>query len=89
MGRYIRAIFDSDDVLSQLRTVQAVVTHLETFPVQRARAACRRAEHFGSYGYATLKNILRQGLDLESLPEPASPSLPDPRFARPASQWRN
>ncbi len=30
VGRYVRATFDADDVLSQLRTVQAVVTHLET-----------------------------------------------------------
>ena len=37
---------------SQLRTVQAIVTHLETFPVERARAACRRAQHYGSYTYA-------------------------------------
>ena len=91
VGRYVRAIFDSDDVLSQLRAVQAIVTHLETFPVERARAACRRAEHFGSYGYGALKNILRRGLDLEPLPEAASPTgaQPAPRFARPASQWNH
>jgi hypothetical protein len=92
VGRYVRAIFDSDDVLSQLRTVQAVVTHLSSYPAERAQAACRRAEHFGSYGYAALKNILRRGLDLEPLPAttaPASPSLSAPRFARPASHWRN
>jgi transposase len=91
VGRYVRAIFDSDDVLSQLRLVQAVVTHLEAYPVERARAACRRAEHFGSYGYRALKSILQKGLDLEPLPDdaPGSPSLASPRFARPASQWRN
>jgi hypothetical protein len=78
-------------VLSQLRLVQAVVTHLEAYPVERARAACRRAEHFGSYGYRALKSILQKGLDLEPLPDdaPGSPSLASPRFARPASQWRN
>jgi transposase len=92
VGRYVRAIFDADDVLSQLRTVQAVVTHLETFPVERARAACRRAERFGSYGYGALKTILRRGLDLEPLADnpPPQPSLPAPRFARdPSSQWPN
>ena len=89
--RYVSAIFDSDDVLAQLRRVQAIVTHLESFPVERARAACRRAEHFGSYGYGALKNLLRQGLDLEPLPgvaPPASIASP-PRYARPASQWRH
>jgi hypothetical protein len=90
VGRYVRAIFDSDQTLSQLRVVQAVVTHLGTFPVERARAACRRAEHFGSYSYRSLKNILRDGLDREPLPQSAtSPSLPAPRFARPAAHWRH
>lgn len=90
VGRYIRAVFDSDDVLSQLRAVQGIVTHLETFPVERARGACRRAEHFASYGYGALKNILRRGLDLEPLTEPTTAqSTTTPRFARPASHWSN
>ena len=91
VGRYIRAVFDSDDVLSQLRAVQGIVTHLETFPVERAQGACRRAEHFASYGYGALKNILRRGLDFEPLPEPtpATATGATPRFARPASHWRN
>jgi transposase len=90
VGQYVRTIFDSDDVLSQLRTVQAIVTHLETFPAQRARAACQRAAHYGSYGYRTLKTILRRGLDLEPTPEDtsAAPALPTPRFARPPA-WRH
>lgn len=33
----MREVFDSDDVLSQLRQVQAIVTHLERFPVDRAK----------------------------------------------------
>jgi hypothetical protein len=90
VGQYVRTIFDSDDVLSQLRTVQAIVTHLETFPVHRARAACQRAAHYGSYGYGSLKTILRRGLDLEPLPEhkPAEPPLTTPRFAR-LPVWRH
>ena len=85
------AIFDSDDVLSQLRAVQAIVTHLETFPKERACAACLRAEHFGGYSYRTVRNILRQGLDLEPLPEalPPPPASPAPRFARPQHHWRH
>ena len=42
VARYVHEVFESDDVLSQLRTVQASVTHLETFPGERARAACAR-----------------------------------------------
>jgi len=63
------AIFDSDDVLYQLRKVQAVVRHLESFPPERARAAARRALRFGCLNYRDIKSILRKGLDLEPLPE--------------------
>lgn len=83
---YVRAVFDSDDVLSQLRTVQAIVTHLESFPPERVQAAARRAHFYGAYTYRGIKNILRQGLDLQPLPLPvaavASPGLSHPRFAR-------
>jgi transposase len=84
VGVYVREVFDSDDVLSMLRTVQAVVTHLERFPRERAVAACRRARYFGTYGYRGIKDILRQGLDLEPLPGAGAPTAPlaAPRFAR-------
>jgi transposase len=83
VGGYIRDVFDSDDVLSMLRTVQAIVTHLEKFPVERAVATCRRAAHYRSYKYGTIKNILRDGLDLVAVPShPQSSVLVAPRFAR-------
>ena len=63
------SIFGSDDVLLKLRKVQAVVSHLEVFPKTRARAAAARAIHFGSIEYRSIKSILRQGLDLEPLPQ--------------------
>ncbi len=87
-GRYVREVFDSDDVLSQLRAVQAVVTHLEKFPPHRAEAACRRARFFGSYGYAAIKQILARGLDLAPLPAKPAPTWADgpPRFARDVRQ---
>lgn len=85
MGQYVREFFGSDDVLSQLRAVQAVVTYLEGHPVERARAACLRASHFGAYSYQAIKNILKKGLDKEPLPQvltfPAA-EQPTPRFAR-------
>ncbi len=83
VGAYARELFDADDVLSMLRTVQSVVTHLEKFPRERAIGACQRAQHYGSRSYGVLKNILRQGLDLAPLPttQPAPP-LASPRFAR-------
>lgn len=84
VGAYVREVFDADDVLSMLRQVQAIVTHLEKFPRERAAAACRRAAFYGSYGYAAIKNILRRGLDFEPLPQPVAPApAPIPmRFAR-------
>lgn len=62
-------IFGSDDVLLKLRKVQAVVSHLEGFPKKRARAAAQRALHFGCTDYRSIKNILKNGIDLEPLPE--------------------
>jgi hypothetical protein len=88
VGDYIREVFDSDPVLSQLRTVQAMVTHLERFPVERAKRACLRASFYGSYGYLALKKILQQRLDHEPLPvamAPVATGAP-PRFARKMSE---
>ena len=80
----MREIFACDDVLSQLRTVQAVVTHLEKFPPERAQAACRRAQYYGNYTYPGVRDILRQGLDREPLPVvvvPADTPTDRPRYA--------
>jgi transposase len=82
---YVREIFACDDVLSQLRTVQAVVTHLEKFPPARAQAACRRAQYYGNYTYPGVRDILRQGLDREPVPlavVPAATATERPRYAR-------
>ena len=56
-------------MLLTLRRVQAVVTHLESFPSSRANAAAKRALHFECTDYRGVKNILRQGLDLVPLPD--------------------
>lgn len=82
---YVREIFACDDVLSQLRTVQAVVTHLELFPLERAQAACRRARYYANYTYPSVRDILRQGLEREPLPlavVPADKANDRPRYAR-------
>lgn len=84
VGTFVRTMFDADDVLSQLRKVQALVMHLEKFPPERAQAACRRAAHFGATSYQAVRDILRRGLDLEPLPSTEAPpsSTWSPRFAR-------
>jgi len=66
--KLVEAIFDADDVLHQLRKVQAVVRLLEGFPRERARGAARRALHFDCLEYRGIKNILVKALDLEPLP---------------------
>lgn len=68
VGKYIREVFNSDDVLSQLRTVISMVTMLEKYPTERAERACARAQFYGNYRYGGLKDILRRGLDFEPLP---------------------
>lgn len=65
----VESIFAEDDVLTQLRRVQAIVTHLESFPRERARAAAQRALRFGCRDYLGIKNILKHGLDLEPVGE--------------------
>ncbi len=88
-GRFVREVFDSDDVLYLLRTVQAIVTHLERFPRERAEAASRRASHFGTFSYQGVKNILVRALDLEPLPAGAAlPGSPQEsfRYARSAAE---
>jgi len=88
VGAFVREVFDSDDVLLQLRAVQAIVTYLEKFPIERATAAARRASFYGSNSYQAVKNILTRALDLEPLPtSKAQPRWADaPRFARDLSK---
>jgi len=85
---YIEEVFDSDEVASQLRVVQSMVTHLKTFPRERAEAACKRARYFGNHRFQGLRDILRKALDFEPLfdegPDASTWSAP-PRFARSAS----
>lgn len=81
---FVTETFDSDDVLSQLRTVIATIKYLENFPKERAEAACRRARRYASYSYRAIKNILTKGLDFEPLPPEvaSSPWNSRPMFAR-------
>jgi transposase len=46
------------------------------FGEERLEAACRRALRIGSCSYKSIESILRQGLDRQTLPEPAQPPLP-------------
>jgi transposase len=85
---YIQEVFDSDDVLYQLRAVQQIVTYLEQFPTHRARAACARASYFANYTYGGVKRILTKALDQQAfLPTaPLEAGLEQPRFVRPIQE---
>jgi transposase len=85
VAAYMQEVMDSDDVLSKLRDVQAMVQYLEQFPIHRAEAACRRASFYANYSYQGLKGILTRALDLEPLPvavDVGHGHLERPRFAR-------
>lgn len=84
----VEEVFASDDVLSKLRAVQAIVSHLANFPSQRAEAAAKRARHYGSRSYVALRNILRQGLDLEPLVQESRRWSKGSRFARPPRDFK-
>lgn len=85
VAQYIKDVFESDDVHYQLRVVQQIVRHLETFPLDRARAACKRASFYGNYKYSGIKKILKKALDKEPLPTVVLPERGEQeelRFAR-------
>jgi hypothetical protein len=86
-AQLVQELFDS---VSQLRQVQAIVTHLEKFPRERAQAACRRASFFGNVSYRAIKSILTKALDPEPLPQTTAQQTlwaEPPRFARSARTW--
>jgi transposase len=88
VGDYVREVFESDDVLSKLRTVQAIVRLLEAYPVHRARAACERGRYYGCYTYMGVKKILLGGHDMKPLPSAGDPPpLEEPRHARSATDF--
>jgi transposase len=84
VARLAEEIFEQDDVLHQLRKVQAVVRLLEGYPRERAQKAARRARRYGCLEYRGIKRILTQALDLVPLPDEQQeiPWIRDARFAR-------
>lgn len=87
---YVRDIFDSDPVLSQLGAVASIIQQLEAVPAERAQAACLRARHFGNYSSRGIRNILNKRLDELPLPGSAvSGTVWAPKFARKPSEFLN
>lgn len=85
---YVADLFEADDVLLQLRTVQAIVSFLKRYPPDRCNAACRRARFYGVTRVRVFKDILRKDLDLEALPAPLVHGvLEAPQYARKPSNF--
>jgi len=57
-----------DRPLDRLRTAQAILRLGEREGAERLEAACRRSIAYDEIRYATIKGILKNGLDLEPLP---------------------
>lgn len=66
----IQALF-ADQVLVNLRAVQAILRLEKPYGRQRLEAACARAVSFGSLRYRSVKAILTKGLD-QATPQPAA-----------------
>lgn len=60
----VRDVFDQDETVSSLRSIQAIVTLLERHPSARAEAASAWLLGSGDRSYHSAKRILLWGLDL-------------------------
>jgi transposase len=75
--------------LDRLRGAQGVLRLAARFGAARLEAACRRALRFDDVRYHTVKTILKRGLDIAELRDPATDLAPLPKtsvFARTAAE---
>jgi len=61
--------FLNDETRDLLRAAQGVIRLRQTYGEKRLERACQRMIHFNAISYATLKSILKDGLDYEMLEE--------------------
>lgn len=62
--RLIEVLF-ADRVLDLLRAAQGIIGLAKTYGKERLNLACKRALHFNTCKYQSVKQILKQGLDYE------------------------
>jgi len=67
--RVVQTLLD-DPVLDRLPSAGRLLRLRHRFGAERLEAACQRALYFGDPAYKTVKRILTQGLEHESLPAP-------------------
>ncbi len=74
-----------DPIIDRLRTVGRLLKLRSRYGDDRLEAACARAVRFNDLNYTTIKRILSEGLDRESLP--VTPDLPPAQtFVRSAAE---
>ena len=59
----------SDKVIDNLRSAQGIVGLSKKYGNSRLNAACKRAIAYKSVNYTTIKNILKNGFEYQTLPE--------------------
>jgi transposase len=67
--RVVQTLLD-DPVIDRLPSAGRLLRLRHEFGAERLEAACQRAIHFDDLAYKTVKRILTQGLEHESLPTP-------------------
>lgn len=67
----------NDRVLHNLRAVQGILALEKTYGASRLDAACQRAMDFHNPRYATVKSILKKGLDQQPNPQRVFDTLAD------------
>lgn len=77
IGKHTEAVvttFITDPVRDLLRSAQGVLSLKKTYGSNRLENACQRAIHFNSVTFKTIKKILVDGLDSQSLGSPNTPA---------------
>ena len=64
----------ADKAVDGMRPVRALIRLADKYTVQRLEAACRRAIHFATPSFRSVKNILVHELDRLPEEQPASPT---------------
>lgn len=78
----------SERPLDRLRGVQGIIGLIDRYGRERLEAACERALYFGDPRYRRIKDILKAGLDVESVVSASSTPLPrNYTFARDGSEF--
>jgi arginine/lysine/ornithine decarboxylase len=78
----------SECYVDKLRPVRKILSLALSYEAGRLNKACKRALHYKTFSYRSIKDILEKGLDLEPVqPSPAAEKT-NFRFARDPQQYK-